>query len=181
VEDLVAMKKLLTICVVLVPVAMSGSRVGRMGDAQLEARSSATGQGSKNGAMPTAITYHQLYVTPDGETHFREIRVPLTTETTAPPAEPIAQSALQPATSIRHAAFPAHWGVNDRDHRVFHNASAARFISVRQGVAWVTASDGETRRFQTGDVFEVLDVAPSKGHITWVGDEPVIMLFSNHP
>jgi hypothetical protein len=48
-------------------------------------------------------------------------------------------------------------------------------------VAWVTASDGETRRFQAGDVFEVLDVAPSKGHITWAGDEPVIMLFSNHP
>ena len=25
------------------------------------------------------------------------------------------------------------------------------------------------------------DVAPSKGHITWVGDEPSIVLFSNHP
>ena len=175
------MKNMSTIGVVLVSVALSGSCVGRAGNAQLEARTSATGQGLKNSAMPTAITYHQLYVTSDGETHFREIRAPLTTETTAPPAQPIAQSALQPATTIRHAAFPAHWAVSDRDHRVFHNASVARFITVRQGVAWVTASDGETRRFQTGDVFEVLDVARSKGHITWAGDEPVIMLFSNHP
>jgi hypothetical protein len=175
------MKNMSTIYVVLISVALSGSCVGRVGNAQLEARTSATGQGLKNGAMPTAITYHQLYVTPDGETHFREIRVPLTTETTAPPAQPIAQSTLQPATTIRHAAFPPHWGVNDRDHRIFHSASAARFITVRQGVAWVTASDGETRRFQAGDIFEVLDVAPSKGHITWAGDEPVIMLFSNHP
>ena len=175
------MKNMFTIHVVLVSVALSGFCVGRMGDVQLEARSSATGQGSKNSATPTAITYHQVYVTPDGETHFRVITVPLTTETTAPPAQPIAQSASQPATTIRHAVFPAHWGVNDRERRVFHNASAPRFITVRQGVAWVTASDGETRKFQTGDVFEVLDVAPSKGHITWAGDEPVIMLFSNHP
>jgi hypothetical protein len=43
------------------------------------------------------------------------------------------------------------------------------------------ASDGETRRFQPGDIVEVLDVAPSRGHITWVGDEPVAALFSNHP
>ena len=175
------MKNIFTIHVVLVSVALSGSCVGRMGEAQLGARLSATGQGPKNGVMPTAITYHQVYVTSDGETHFREITVPVTTETTAPPAQPIAQSALQPATSIRHAAFPPRWGVNDRDHRVFHNASAARFITVRQGVMWITASDGQTRRFQAGDVVEVLDVAPSKGHITWVGDEPVIMLFSNHP
>lgn len=175
------MKNTANTCVVLVSVALFGSCVGRGGSAQLEARTSAAGQGLKNGAMPTVITYHQLYVTPDGETHFREIRVPLTTETTAPPAQPIAQSASQPATTIRHAAFPPHWGVNDRDHRVFHNASAARFITVRQGVVWVTASDGETRRFQAGDVFDVLDVAPSKGHITWVGEEPVIVLFSNHP
>ena len=175
------MKNRFTIYVALVSVAVSGSCVGRAGNARLEARTSATGQALENGAMPTAITYHQLYATPDGETHFREVRVPLTTETTAPPAQPIAQSTLQPATTIRHAAFPARWGVNDRDHRVFHNASAARFITVRQGVMWITASDGQTRRFQAGDLVEVLDVAPSKGHITWVGDEPVIMLFSNHP
>jgi len=171
------MKNMFTIDVVLAALALSGSCVGAIGDAQLEA----TGQTLRNDAMPSAITYYQVYATPDGETHFREVRVPLATETTAPPAQPIAQSALQPATSIRHAAFPARWGVNDRERRVFHNASAARFITVRQGVAWVTASDGETRRFQSGDVFEVLDVAPSKGHITWAGDEPVIMLFSNHP
>jgi hypothetical protein len=175
------MKNMSTIVVVLVSVAVSGSCVGSVGHAQLEARPSAIGQRLENGAIPTAITYHQLYATPDGETHFREIRVPLTTEITAPPAEPIAQSTLQPATTIRHAAFPPHWGVNDRDHRVFHNASAARFITIRRGVMSVTASDGETRRFQAGDILEVLDVAPSKGHITWVGDEAVIMLFSNHP
>ena len=129
----------------------------------------------------TELTYPQVYVGSDGETHFRDIRVPLVSETTAPPAEPIAQSAPQPATTIRHAAFPPHWGVHDREHGIFHNASGARFITIRRGVIWIRVSDGDTRRFQGGDVVEVLDVAPSRGHITWTGDEPVLALFSNHP
>jgi hypothetical protein len=131
--------------------------------------------------MPTEVTYPQVYTTPDGETHFREIRVPLVAETTSPPAQPAAQSALQPATTIRHFAVPPNWGVSDRDQKIFHSTSSARFVTVRRGIVWVRTTDGETRRFQTGDVFEVLDVAPSKGHITWVGDEGAIALFSNHP
>ena len=131
--------------------------------------------------MATELTYPQVYAASDGETHFREVRVPLTSEASAPPAQPAAQSALQKATTIRHAVFPAHWGAGDRDRGVFHPASSARFVTVRSGVMWVKTSDGETRRFQRGDVVEVLDVAPSKGHISWVGDEPVVALFSNHP
>src|SRR5512138_397004 len=122
--------------------------------------------------MPTEVMYPQVYATPDGETHFREIKVPLTSEATAPPAQPAAQSELQPATTIRHAAFPAGWGAHDRDHNVFHNASSARFVTIRRGTIWIRTSDGETRRFQTGDIIQVLDVAPSKGHVTWVGDDP---------
>jgi hypothetical protein len=44
---------------------------------------------------------------------------------------------------------------------------------------WVKASDGETRKFQPGDILEVLDVAPSKGHVTWAGGESLITLFAN--
>jgi len=136
---------------------------------------------SQEPAARTEVSYWQLYPTADGETHFRETRVPLKQAQPAPPAPPYAESVPEAATTIRHAVFPPHWGVFDRDHNVFHNASACRFISVRRGVAWIRASDGETRRFQAGDVLEVLDVAPSKGHITWVGNEPYIVLFSDHP
>jgi len=131
--------------------------------------------------MPRETTYVQVYATPDGETHFKDVHVPLTAAVTAPPAQPIAQSGAQPATTIRHAAFPPRWGVPDRDRNVFHNASERRFLSFRSGVAWIKTSDGEMRRFQAGDLLEVLDVAPAKGHITWVGDDPAIVLFSNHP
>jgi hypothetical protein len=131
--------------------------------------------------LPTEVTYLQLYASPDGETHFKEATVPLTPVSSSPPAQPSAQSELQPATTIRHSIFQANWGVNDRDNNVFHNPSSRRFVTVRKGTLWVKASDGETRQFRAGDVVEVLDVAPSKGHITWVGTEPAIVLYSNHP
>jgi len=126
-------------------------------------------------------TYWQLYPTPDGETHFREVNVLLAESQPAPPAPPYAESAPQPATTIRFAAFPAHWGVSDRDRDVFHNATGRRFISVLRGIAWIKASDGVIRQLKAGDILEVLDVAPSKGHITWVGDQPYVVLFSDHP
>lgn len=136
--------------------------------------------GVRKDAMPTEVRYPQVYATPDGETHFRDVSVPLTPESAAPPVQPFAQSELHAATTIRHAVFPAGWGVYDRDHGVFHNPTSARFVTVRRGVGWIKTSDGETRRFQAGDLVQVLDVAPSKGHIFWVGDEPMILLFSNH-
>lgn len=135
----------------------------------------------KSGSMVTEVTYTQLYVGSDGETHFREVKVPVSPVASAPPAQPFPQSALQPATTIRHVVFPAHWGVPDRDSGLFHPASGRRFITVRSGVLSIKASDGETRRFAPGDMVEVLDIAPAKGHITWAGDEPAVALFSNHP
>ncbi len=170
--------------VVSVPLALSvGAAAFEIADLRPQAVLPSRTQGTaRKDLMPTEVSYHQVYASPDGETHFREVKVRLSSEATAPPAQPVAQSELQPATTIRHAAFPPGWGIYDRDHNIFHNASSARFVTVRRGVVWIRTSDGDTRRFQAGDVVQVLDVAPSKGHIAWVdGDEPVIQLYSNHP
>jgi hypothetical protein len=47
-------------------------------------QSASTGAASRKDALATEITYPQVYATPDGETHFREISVPLTAEASAP-------------------------------------------------------------------------------------------------
>lgn len=65
---------------------------------------------------PSEIAYWQLYASADGETHFRKVIVALTEKQPAPPAPPYAESEPQPASTIRYAAFPAHWGMSDRDH-----------------------------------------------------------------
>ncbi len=106
--------------------------------------------GVRKDGMATEVRYPQVYATPDGETHFREVSVPLTSERAALPVQPFAHSELQAATTIRHAVFPAGWGVYDRDHGVFHNPTSARFVTVRRGVGWIKTSDGEARRFQAG-------------------------------
>jgi hypothetical protein len=141
----------------------------------------ATSQSRPTGQVPMKVTYVQLYPGRDGETHFRDVSVPLTLEAVAPPAPAYALSPLEPATSSRHVIFPAHWGADDRDRGILHNASSRRYIAVRSGTMWIKASDGETRQFKAGDVLQVLDVAPSKGHTTWVGNDPVVALYSNHP
>ena len=86
----------------------------------------------RNDALPTEVTHAQIYASPDGETHFRDVKVPLTSEVGAQAVEPFAQSELQAATTIRHVVFPAGWGVSDRDHSVFHNPTSARFVTVRR-------------------------------------------------
>jgi hypothetical protein len=161
---------------VLVAVLVGASFSGQ----QPEAVQTAAKKAVRNDAVPTEVTHPQVYASPDGETHFRDVRVPLTSEVGGQAVEPFAQSELQAATTIRHAAFPAGWGVYDRDHGVFHNPTGGRFVTVRRGVGWIRTSDGETRRFQAGDVIEVLDVAPSRGHILWVGEGPLVVLFSNY-
>jgi len=166
---------------IVMALGLAVSMSGLMDGTRAQGVSQTTVATDKTRVLPTEVTYPQIYVTPDGETHFREVKVPLMMVESAPPAPPSAQSALVPATTIRHAAFPPNWGASDRDRGVFHNTPSARFITVRSGVAWIRTSDGETRRFQRGDVLEVLDVAPSKGHITWVGDEGNVVLFSDHP
>jgi hypothetical protein len=143
------------------------------------ALSTTTSKDQSQSQPPTEISHTQIYASADGETHFREVVVSLTSIATAPPAQPVAQSELRTATNIRHAAFEPSWGAHDRDNNVFHAPSSRRFVSVRRGVMWVKASDGETRKFHPGDILEVLDVAPSKGHVTWAGGESLITLFAN--
>jgi hypothetical protein len=129
--------------------------------------------------IPKTVTYTQIYATADQETHFRNVTVKLIS-TPIPPTQPVGFSAEEPATTIRFASFPAHWGDYDRENNILHTPSSRRFISLIQGNIWIKTSDGETRRFEPGNVVETLDYAPSKGNLTWVGGEPAFALFSNH-
>jgi hypothetical protein len=126
------------------------------------------------------ITYPQIYVSADGETHFREVTSLLTLAPENPPAAPILQSTLMATTGVRWAVVPKRWGIDDFQNRTFHTATSKRFISVRKGTISIQASDGELREFQKGDILEVLDVTPSRGHITFT-ESGAELLFTNHP
>lgn len=94
----------------------------------------------------------RLYSDDQGESHFEELDVPLSD------GGPIGRlSAAQPASGV---IFRETGG--DYDY-AWHNAPRRQYIVMLQGGVEIEASDGELRRFGTGDVLLVEDVA-GRGH-----------------
>ncbi len=135
------------------------------------------GQTAERSPHPTRFTYPRLYCTPDGISHFEDVTVELHATNFAPPAAPVYVGGNVPASSAFFGGFEAGWGAHDLETHLCHPAPAAQFIIILEGEFSVTAMDGETRRFQPGDVFRLEDIPPSKGHISVVGDEPGLFMF----
>ena len=125
---------------------------------------------------PSRFTYTRIYCTPNRETHFDNVTVELSKVSFAPPAPPAYVGGNRPASSAFFVGLDARWGVHDLENRLNHPAPAAQFVTVLEGVIWVTTTDGETRRFRAGDVVRVEDTSPCKGHITVVGDKPGLFM-----
>jgi uncharacterized protein DUF861 len=128
---------------------------------------------------PSHFTYTRIYCTPDNETHFQEVTVELTKVNFAPPAAPIYIGSKFPTSSTFFGGVEPHWGIHDLENRLNHPAPAAQFVVFLKGVASITTTDGETRRFTPGDVVRVEDTTPCKGHITVnTGETPGFVLFA---
>jgi hypothetical protein len=127
---------------------------------------------------PSQLTYARLYCTADNETHFADLTVRLSEQNFAPPAAPIHIGGNQAVSNVFPAGFEPHWGAPDLTNRLYHPTPAVQLLTVVQGVFSITASDGETRQLRPGGLLQLEDVAPCKGHITVVGDEPGFLLFA---
>lgn len=124
------------------------------------------------------FNYVRLYCTPDNKSHFADVTVDLTKENFAPPAAPIAIGGDQPVSRTFIAGFEANWGASDLKTNLNHPTPAVQVFTVLSGDFSITATDGETRKLQAGDVVHLEDVSPCKGHITVVGDKPGHLLFT---
>jgi len=138
-----------------------------------------TPQSATAASASTVITYPQIYATPDGGTHFRNVTVSLTKASLAPPASPAFFGPRQSGTNMQWVVFPKPYGLQELKEGIFHNPSALRFVSVREGRIGIKTTDGELRYFQKGDIFEGIDGKPSKGHILF-SEEGAVVLFSDH-
>jgi hypothetical protein len=154
---------------------LAGTGASETSFAKSKVAAQPTAEGSDD---PSRFAYPRLYCTADGESHFQNVTVELPKVDFAPPADPIHIGGNIAASSAFFGGFEAGWGKDDLKSRLYHPAPAAQFIVVLQGDFWITATDGETRRFRRGDVFRVEDILPCKGHITVVGDEPGFFLFA---
>lgn len=106
------------------------------------------------------FTYDRLYTGKDGESHFDKVTVDFKLFQYAEDVPPVWVDAggRRPAKSIGFMAAPTGW-----DGRANHQPPARQFFIVLTGSVALTASDGETRIFQPGQVI-LMEDHKGKGH-----------------
>ncbi len=103
----------------------------------------------------------RIYATPDGESHFDDVDIPMTAKlTVAPGAKPFQVSKRYPASSIEFTQIPA--GMQQVDWHIV----PARVLTVRLtgGIEYET-SDGEVRHVSAGD-FVLVEDTHGRGHLS---------------
>lgn len=99
----------------------------------------------------------RLYSSSDGESHFADSNEELKLVDLIPATPPLYLSDSIPATQVSFFGAPAGW------HSDWHPSVARNLFLVISGEWELTASDGETRKFTSGDVLLVEDTE-GKGH-----------------
>ena len=120
--------------------------------------------------QPSRMNLARIVCGADGETRFENVAVDLRRMDAAPPAPPLYVGGLQQLSRLTFAGFDPGWGSQDREAGTPHPAPVAQTVIILSGSFVITTTNGETRRFQPGDVLRVEDTPPCKGHITVAGD-----------
>ena len=112
------------------------------------------------------MKYGILYTDQNGESHFKDGEVGFELINFAPPAPPVGLSRYMSASQLVFFKIPSGWFGD------WHPAPKRQFFCCLSGEFELTASDGETRVFGSGDVFLLEDIT-GKGHkskVTSKGD-----------
>lgn len=114
------------------------------------------------------MKYARLYAGGDGETHFEDVEVADAEIDYAPPAPPMFASEPVPVARAFFARFPVGWEGD------WHTAPTRQFGIILDGALEITASDGESRVFETGSV-RLLEDSSGRGHRTRVVGEREVL------
>jgi quercetin dioxygenase-like cupin family protein len=110
------------------------------------------------------MRYTRLFSDEEGESHFDEVEIEFASADYVEGSAPLKLSSQQAAVDYRFMNAPAGWTSD------WHPSAGRNLFVVLSGEWEVTASDGETRRFKTGDVLLVEDLA-GNGHKSRVVSE----------
>jgi quercetin dioxygenase-like cupin family protein len=117
----------------------------------------------------------EIYADATGETHFRAVPVNLAPRDFAPPSAPMGVSSETPLTTGVFLQLPPGWDPK------YHASPRPQWVVMLHGRLKITATDGTTTVFQTGDVFFLND-QNSNGHQSLVqGQETVAVLLVGLP
>ena len=107
------------------------------------------------------MKYHHLYTDAAVESRWRDAEVTLAEQVFAPPAEGIFISEAEPTKATLFLRLPAGW------NEPIHPTPKRQYFVCLSGAVLVTASDGEARRIEPGDIWRMEDRS-GKGHHTKV-------------
>jgi mannose-6-phosphate isomerase-like protein (cupin superfamily) len=113
------------------------------------------------GDPPVKLEYTRLFADADGESHFADARFDLQAVDFAPPAPAVNISDFLAATQCGFLSCPPGWFGD------WHPSPRRQFFFFLAGRAEFSASDGEARTLERGDVLLMEDTT-GKGHATRV-------------
>jgi quercetin dioxygenase-like cupin family protein len=118
------------------------------------------------------LAYPRVYASPNGETHFQEVDLPLTPVIYVPDIPLVDVGEPQTVTALTFSRVEAGYTSD------WHPAKTRQFVLIVAGVMELTVSDGETRQFGPGSIFLVVDTpGTGKGHQTRaVGSEDCVFV-----
>jgi hypothetical protein len=102
----------------------------------------------------------RIYATPDGESHFGDVDIPMTMTPLFPNEAPFGLSAHYPASRIRFVHVPA--GVREAG---WHTPPGRVLTVWLDGIVEFETSDGEMRHVSAG-AFVLVEDTHGKGHIS---------------
>jgi hypothetical protein len=108
-------------------------------------------------ARQFSVKYGILYTDQNGDSHFKEGEVGFELVNFAPPAPPVGLTSYIPASQLVFFKIPSGW------YGDWHPAPKRQFFCCLSGEFELTASDGETRIYRSGEVFLLEDIS-GKGH-----------------
>jgi quercetin dioxygenase-like cupin family protein len=122
------------------------------------------------------LRYTRVFSDADGESHFEDVEPELVRTHVTDNFPPLLVSESIPAASAAFVSAP-----RGDDEPEWHNAPNRQFVVWLDGESEVQTSDGEVRRFRTGDVLLVEDTT-GKGHLSrGVGESGSRVLFVRLP
>lgn len=116
------------------------------------------------------MQYVRVYADSDGESHFADVMVELTSTDYAPPAPAMWLSPRFAAEGVVLVRRAAGW------HGDWHGPPVRQLSVVLAGTPEIETSDGEVRRFRPGDVLLVEDTT-GRGHVSRTPDQDVLLAF----
>ena len=119
---------------------------------------------------PKNLKFTRIYSDDEGNSHFSDEKIEMVLTSYAQPEPKVGLSITNEASSVTFLSAPPGYFAD------WHTAVRLQYLFHLSGISEITVSDGEVRRFESGDIILVEDTS-GQGHTARVvGEEDVVLV-----